>query len=168
MNSVIAWSANYLLWVMAAAAAIYWLVREPRAGKITLAASAVVGLVLTFLFIAVAAKLHADPRPFAQNPRVRPLIAHSADNGFPSDHAAAAGLLAMLILFRHRPFGVLLSIAAILVAASRVAAHVHHLQDVVAGLALGAAAAITATVLVNLAIDRLTPTVHEPSAVREH
>lgn len=155
MNTLIAWTADYLLWVMAAGAGAVWLLREDRDGRIRLAAAAIAGLVLTLGLIFVAAHLHDDPRPFVVNPKLHPLISHSADNGFPSDHSAAAGLIAMLVWLRHRPVGLLFGAAAVLVAAARVAAHVHHVQDVVAGLALGAVAALVATLAVDYGFSRL-------------
>jgi len=141
MDTVIAFTANYLLFVMAAVFGLVWLLRENRSGKVQLAVASGVGLVLLFVLIKIAAYLHTDPRPFVQNPALHPLIQHSADNGFPSDHSAVAGLLATLIALQHRLYGVVLAVAAVLVAAARVAAHVHHVQDVLAGLALGVAAA---------------------------
>ncbi|MFN2560406.1 MAG: phosphatase PAP2 family protein [Jatrophihabitans sp.] len=155
MNSLIAWLANYLLWIMAAVALVHGLVRERGSARVTAAASAVVGLGLTLLFILIAAKLHTDPRPFVQNPHLHPLISHSADNGFPSDHSAAAGLIAMLVTLRDRLVGAFLWLIAIGVGAARMAAHVHHLQDVAAGLALGAVAAVLATALVQAAASRI-------------
>src|SRR4051812_43906748 len=151
MDTVIAWLANYLLWALAAAAAVHGVVRERGSGRLAAVAAAGVGLGLTLVFITLAAKLHTDPRPFVQNPELHPLISHSADNGFPSDHSAAAGLIAMLVTLRDRRFGAVLWAAAIVVAVARMAAHVHHLQDVVAGLTLGALAAVLATALVRAA-----------------
>jgi membrane-associated phospholipid phosphatase len=155
VDTVIAWLANYLLWVIAAVAAIHGLLRERGPGRITAASSAVVGLGLTLVFIMIAAKLHTDPRPFVQNPELHPLIGHSADNGFPSDHSAAAGLIATLVALRDRRVGAALWVAALVVAWSRVAAHVHHLQDVTAGLAIGAVAAVLGTALVRAAVARI-------------
>src|SRR4051794_41790446 len=88
----------------------------------------------------IAGSLHVDPRPFVQDPSTAPLFAHPADNGFPSDHAAAGGLLTVLVLRYRRGLGVVVGVGAVLIAVARVAAHVHHLQDVVAGLAPGAPA----------------------------
>ena len=68
-----------------------------RAGRLTLAAEAVVGLTLVGVGIWLAASLHADPRPFVHDPASRALFPHAADNGFPSDHSAAAGLLTALV-----------------------------------------------------------------------
>jgi undecaprenyl-diphosphatase len=163
MNTLIAWTANYLLWIMLAGAGAVWLFREDREGRIRLAAAAIVGLVLTLGLIVVAAHLHDDPRPFVVNPNLHPLISHSADNGFPSDHAAAGGLVAALVWFRHRRLGALFGAAAVLLAAARVAAHVHHVQDVVAGLALGAIAAAVATMAVDHGLSRL----RRPVATRQ-
>jgi undecaprenyl-diphosphatase len=155
VDTLIAWLANYLLWVIAAAAAIHGLVRERGSARARALASAVVGLGLTLVFILIAAKLHTDPRPFVQDPDLHPLIAHSADNGFPSDHSAAAGLIATLVALRDRRFGAILWVAALGVAAARMAAHVHHLQDVAAGLAIGALAAVVGTALVRSAASRI-------------
>jgi undecaprenyl-diphosphatase len=51
---------------------------------------------------------------------------------------------------------------------ARVAAHVHHLQDVVAGLLIGALAAVLATLIVRLLLPRL-PMAQRPRAeVAQH
>lgn len=155
MNTLIAWLANYLLWIIVAIAVVHGLVRERGSARVTAVASAVVGLGLTLVFILIAAKLHTDARPFVQNPHLHPLISHSRDNGFPSDHSAAAGLIAMLVTLRDRLIGALLWVLAIGVGLARVAAHVHHLQDIAAGLAIGAVAAVLATVLVRAAASRI-------------
>ncbi|HEX8092407.1 phosphatase PAP2 family protein, partial [Jatrophihabitans sp.] len=141
------WLANYLLIAMAAVALLTWMLREDRHSKTRSAAIALIGLVFAVLLLVTAAALHTDARPFVQDPSLHPLIRHSADNGFPSDHCVAAGLLASVVFFRHRLTGVVLAAAAVVLAAARVAAHVHHLQDVLAGLTLGALAGWLATVL---------------------
>lgn len=142
MDSVITFVAQYLLFIMVAGLAVFWLLSEDRAGKVRLGGAAVIGLVLALVFLLAASKLHSDPRPFVQNPRLHPLFAHGKDNGFPSDHSTAAGLIAVLVLIRSRVYGAIFALAALLVAASRVAAHVHHVQDVAAGLILGGIAAV--------------------------
>lgn len=153
MNSVIAWLANYLLFVMAAVAFVAWTLREGWRTKAVSALVVVAGLVIAFVVVMIAARLHADPRPFVQNPSLHPLIRHSADNGFPSDHSVAAALLAAIVIVWHRLLGTILALAAVVIAAARVAAHVHHLQDVLAGLAIGVFAAWIATLLINGFLD---------------
>ena len=142
MDSVIAFAAQYLLFVMVAAFALFWLFGTDRDGRWRLGGAAVIGLVVAVVFLVAAGKLHADPRPFVQNPRLHPLFPHGRDNGFPSDHSIAAGLIAGLVLFWSRLWGTVFAAAAVCVAAARVAAHVHHVQDVVAGLILGGIAAV--------------------------
>ena len=62
----------------------------------------------------------------------------------------------------RRGLGVLVGIGAVLVAAARVAAHVHHLQDVVAGLLIGLAAGGLAILLTAFVAARLPGPVGSP------
>jgi undecaprenyl-diphosphatase len=140
--------AQYLLFVLAAVAAVVWLTLG-RAGRLTLAAQAIVGLALVGVGIWLAASLHSDPRPFVHDPASRPLFAHAADNGFPSDHSAAAGLLTALVFRYRRWLGLLVAAGAGAIAWARVAAHVHHAQDVLAGLGIGVLAGVLGLVLVE-------------------
>jgi len=151
---VIAWVTTYLIWIMVAGFVAVWLFAEDRRGKLYLGCSAVAGLVIVLILVKVAGSLYYDPRPFTVAPYPQPLIPHAPDNGFPSDHSSAAGLIAVVIALRHRWYGALLGIAAIVLAWSRVAAHVHHVTDVIAGLAFGAIAAVLGTLLVRAIFDR--------------
>lgn len=155
MDTVISWTAQYLLWVMVLAFAAVWVLRESRPGKVELAVQGVVGLALALVLMYVAKSVHHDPRPFVADPGVRPLFGHSRDDGFPSDHSIAASLIAALIMVRHRILGLVLAAAAIAIAWARVAAHVHHLQDVVAGLLLGSIAAAIAIAVTGPVLARI-------------
>jgi membrane-associated phospholipid phosphatase len=140
--------AQDLLPVLAFTAALVWVTRD-RPGKVTLAGQAAIGLLLVGVGIWLAGTLHVDPRPFVQDPSSPPLFPHAADNGFPSDHGAAGGLLAALVTAHKRTVGAVVAAGAVLIAAARVAAHVHHVEDVVAGLAIGAAAGVLAVWIIN-------------------
>jgi undecaprenyl-diphosphatase len=146
--------AQYLLFVLAAVAAVVWLTLG-RAGRFTLAVQAIVGLALVGVGIWLAASLHADPRPFVHDPASRPLFPHAADNGFPSDHSAAAGLLTALVFRYRRWLGVLVAAGAVAIAWARVAAHVHHAQDVIAGLGIGVLAGVLGLVIVEVGATAL-------------
>jgi membrane-associated phospholipid phosphatase len=152
VTAVIVVVAQYLLYPIALVAGLVWLTRD-RAGKVALAGQALVGLALVGIGIWVAAALHTDPRPFVHDPASTPLFPHPADNGFPSDHSAAAALLAVLVFRHRRLIGVLLAVGAVLIAVARVAAHVHHAQDVVAGLGIGAVAGAVAVLSVDAALS---------------
>jgi undecaprenyl-diphosphatase len=100
--------------------------------------SAGLGLALASLL----AQLVDRPRPFVAHPDGVHLFApHAADAGFPSDHATAAFAIATAILLRDRRWGLPVLVAAIVLAAGRVAIGVHYPTDVLAGAALGAACA---------------------------
>src|SRR3954453_22284248 len=154
MNLLVVAVAQYLLFGLALLAGLTWLTLD-RAGKLRLAMEAVVGLAVLGLAIWIAGSLHVDPRPFVQDPSTAALFPHPADNGFPSDHAAAGGLLTALVVWHRRAPGVLVGIGALLVAAARVAAHVHHVQDVVAGLLLGLVAGAIGILVTGLVVPRL-------------
>jgi membrane-associated phospholipid phosphatase len=156
MTELIVLAAQDLLYLLVVVAGLVWLTLD-RGGKLLLAAQAVVGLALVGLGIWLAGTLHADPRPFVHDPGSRPLFAHPADNGFPSDHSAAAGLLTALVFRYRRWVGVLVAAGAVLVAVARVAAHVHHGQDVVAGLLIGVLAGTVAMWLVEAAVRTHRP-----------
>ena len=155
MHTVIVWTAQYLLFVLAAAFAMVWLVAENRRGKLLLAIAAAVGVVLMVGLLYLAQDLHHDPRPFVDNPHIKPLFPHNRDDGFPSDHSLAAALIAGLTAWRHRLIGAFMALGAVAIAWARVAAHVHHLQDVLAGLALGAVAAVLASLAADWVLSRM-------------
>jgi undecaprenyl-diphosphatase len=149
VNTLIVWVAQYLLFGLVLLAGLTWLALD-RTAKLRMAAAGVLGLAVLGLGIWIAASLHVDPRPFVQDPSTQPLFAHPADNGFPSDHAAAGGLLTALVVSYRRALGAVVGVGAVLIGVARVAAHVHHAQDVVAGLALGLLAGAAGIVLTDV------------------
>ncbi|MHB8185199.1 MAG: phosphatase PAP2 family protein [Dermatophilaceae bacterium] len=139
MDSLIAATAQYLIFLIPVAAAVIWLYL-PRQDKVGLAAQAIVSMVIAVVLIKLAGAIHTDPRPFVVDPSTKPLFAHPGDNGFPSDHTALGATAALLVMAHRRWLGAVLLAASILVGAARVAAHVHHGQDIVAGLLIAVVA----------------------------
>jgi undecaprenyl-diphosphatase len=91
----------------------------------------------------VISELVGRARPFVADPHgVHLFTAHAADPGFPSDHATAAFAIAVAILLRKRGWGIAALVAATVLAVGRVALGVHYPSDVIAGAALGSAAAL--------------------------
>lgn len=86
-------------------------------------------LVVGFLLAKAGGALYNEPRPFVLH-HTQPLIAHVADNGFPSDHTlVAAGCGFLLLAFSMPAAGVAL-LAALIVGVSRVACGLHSPLDI--------------------------------------
>ncbi|MGD9734100.1 MAG: phosphatase PAP2 family protein [Solirubrobacterales bacterium] len=82
-------------------------------------------------------------RPFVAEPnQVHLFAAHAADAGFPSDHATASFAIAVAVFMRKRGWGVFAVGAAAVLSIGRVALGYHFPSDVLAGAALGTAAAL--------------------------
>ena len=89
------------------------------------------------------AQMWERARPFMDGSGTKALIAHSADSSFPSDHAIVAFAFAVSLLFWRRRIGFVAIAIASLLCVGRVSVGVHYPTDVLAGGAVGAAAAMT-------------------------
>lgn len=75
------------------------------------------------------------PRPF-EHDGVSPLLFHSSDNGFPSDHALLSFTIAFTIYTENKKLGVFSIILASLIGYARVLANVHHPVDILGSFAI--------------------------------
>jgi membrane-associated phospholipid phosphatase len=87
--------------------------------------------------------LFAEPRPYDAISGFVPLVARSADYSFPSDHAVMTGATAVGVYVVNRRLGLLTWALAILMAFARVYVGAHFPGDVLAGLLVGAAVAMS-------------------------
>ncbi|HET7507072.1 MAG TPA: phosphatase PAP2 family protein [Solirubrobacterales bacterium] len=91
----------------------------------------------------VISELVDRARPFVADPHgVHLFTAHAPDPGFPSDHATAAFAIAAAVFLRKPGWGIAALVAATVLSVGRVALGVHYPSDVLAGAALGSAAAL--------------------------
>lgn len=169
-SDVTIFAATYAVYIealLAAGVLAVLLYRQPRFAILRWAAAATVMVIVSYLAAQVAGAIYNDPRPFAVE-HFHPLIAHAADNGFPSDHALlAAALVAAVALARPlwaAPFLVL----AVIVEAGRVGVGIHHVVDVLGSdglILLGAmAGALLAPRLATWALPHVPPWVWDPIA----
>lgn len=136
MNHLIVFVAKYFLFISVLAVAIYWLKLQQHK-KLVLAVQLVVGGVIALLLAKIGAHFYYDTRPFVSH-HIKPLFAHGADNGFPSDHALLTSFLGFTMLFYSRRLGIFLLAVAVAVGAARVAAHIHSPIDIVGSFVFAA------------------------------
>ncbi len=106
-----------------------------------------VALTLSHIAVQIIKRAVARPRPCDANGRPLALVDLPDPFSFPSGHAAAATAVAGAVSLAHPLAAPLLIPVAALIAYSRVALRVHHVGDVVAGVALGIAGVAASSVL---------------------
>jgi undecaprenyl-diphosphatase len=138
MHSIIIFGAKYLFVAIVLAWLLAWYQANGKTrSNLTIATAA--ALIIAVFLDKIAGGLYYDPRPFVSH-HIIPLISHSADNGFPSEHTLFSVALASTLFYYRPKLGVVALIIAILVGSARVAAHVHSPIDIVGGIMLGFAA----------------------------
>ncbi len=160
-------AAKYLVYIAIVLAAAVLAVRlwpRPRLWILRWLLAAGMILVLSYVFAVIAGAAYNDPRPFTTS-HVHPLIAHAADNGFPSDHALLAAALVALVALVDPAWAVFFAALAVLVDWARVGAGIHHVADVVGSTVLVAVATLIALAVVPVLLRMVTP--HLPSDWRD-
>jgi undecaprenyl-diphosphatase len=142
VNSIVVFVAQYFLYLSALIAVWYWFTC-PTPTKIELIVRWAIGGVLALAMAKIASQLYYDPRPFASE-HIKPLFAHAADNGFPSDHALLISLLGFTVVSYSRRVGAVLLAIVVAVGSARVAAHVHHPVDILGSFLISAIATVAA------------------------
>ena len=94
-------------------------------------------------------------RPYEAMTGVHLLVDKTTDFSFPSDHATAAGAVAVGLLLTNRRWGIVAAVLAIVMAFTRVYVGAHYPGDVIAGLALGGVVAAAGALLVVPLLTRI-------------
>lgn len=146
-NDIIIFLAKYLVFIIALAGLGYW-ARLNKNKKIQLALRVVAGVIAALILAKIAGKLYYHPRPFVVN-HLKPLVSHSNDNGFPSEHTTVAMVLSTVLYFYRRRLGAALFVLTLLVGLGRIWAHVHSPLDILGGLIIGLAGGLVGYYLVE-------------------
>ena len=116
-------------------------------GELESGLAVLVAVTLSHIVVQVLKRAVARPRPCDANGRPLALVGSPDPFSFPSGHAAAATAVAGAVSVAYPIAAPILIPLAALVAYSRVALRVHHVGDVIAGVALGAAGVAAASAL---------------------
>ncbi len=150
MNTLIIFGAKYLVYLLILIA-IFYIFNQDRKKQREIVILALIVLPLSYVIAKLASLLYYDPRPFVTGPPAGgfvPLVAHVADNGFPSDHTLLASAVAVVIFSFNKKIGIALFVLALIVGISRVLAGVHHTIDILGSMAI----AVVVFYAVNLLI----------------
>jgi undecaprenyl-diphosphatase len=128
-NSLVIFGAKYLFLVAILIFVVYFirLSKNKRRGFFTFSSVSLFTVYVTGL---LAGYLYNNPRPFVSE-HIIPLIPHSPNNGFPSDHTILVVALASILYCFNRTIGIAVFIIAFLIGTSRVFAGIHHWIDIV-------------------------------------
>jgi undecaprenyl-diphosphatase len=132
MNTAIIFCAKYLIYVLGIG---FLYVGYTTKDKERFVRLTIVTTIVALLIFSVGRVVYDNPRPFVTTGSA-PLVAHAPDNGFPSGHSLAAGIMAAVVTIVQPPVGAAFWIGAVLVGAGRVLAGVHHMLDVVASFVI--------------------------------
>jgi undecaprenyl-diphosphatase len=135
-------AASHLIIVMGALLlapiALAWREHRLHVAAATMAARALVALVLALAVNAIIHLFYFRPRPFVALRDASMLVPMSPERAsFPSGHAAAAFALAFSAAFARPRFGAVLLVLAAAVSLGRIYVGVHYPLDVLAGAAVG-------------------------------
>lgn len=145
MNILIIFGAKYL-YLVSILIVGYYFFKQPKVTKKRIIILGIISLPIAYTVAKIAGLFYYDTRPFAVFD-FTPLISHSDDNGFPSDHTLFLSAVASLIYHFNKKIGILLWVIALMVGFARVFAGVHHLVDIFGSVAI--------VILVSVLVNRL-------------
>ena len=134
MDAVALVIAKYFYLVALALAAVYFFLQPGRVKKAMVVCGVIIAP-LTSLIAKLAGHFYYNARPFVVG-HFAPLLAHAADNGFPSDHTLLAAAIAMIVFFFDKKWSVVLFALAVVIGWSRVYAGIHHVTDIVGSIVI--------------------------------
>lgn len=134
LDPLFIFGAKYMYMVIVVIAGLVFLT-FPLTDKKRIVILAVISLPLTYVLAKISSHFYFDARPFVVGHFI-PLVSHSADNGFPSDHVLLTSAIAVLFYPFSKKTSYLLLLLAGFVAVSRVYVGVHHTIDVLGSFAI--------------------------------
>lgn len=153
MDTVVKFVAGYLIYIIIFSFLIKLYVLGDRQNKVKLLVLIVSSILISIALNIAFGTLFNNPRPFVVD-GTTPLIAHRADNGFPSNHATAVFLMAAIVWLYDKRFSFYLILLGSLVGAARVIANIHHTIDIIGGALIAIVAVTIASRLTHVIFSR--------------
>lgn len=153
MDFLIIFAAKYLflLIIFAFLLNFFLISKEKRKGFVVFAFFTAI---LVILGDKIFGFFYNNPRPYVVE-HIKPLIEHTADNGFPSGHTLISMTASAITFVYNRKLGIILGVLAIIVGGARVLAKVHHPVDILGSVVL----AIGATYICLVLLKKVLPKV---------
>ena len=152
--------STVLIFFLFAAALVYFLAR--RRMRFVPFVAALASSLSAWGLNQIIGEIYYRPRPFLSLAAHKLVNVPELSKSFPSDHAAIAFGLAFGVYLWNRRWGAALLIGACLVALGRVYVGVHYPSDVLAGAAIGAAAALIVHRLTHLLFKKQIKEIIKP------
>ena len=134
MQDLSVFLASDLIYVLAGIFVIFMIWTFLKKG-LNIVKLSVFALPTIFVFSRLASFLVKTNRPFVEY-NLSPIIAHTADNGFPSDHTLAAVSMALIIFSESRILGSIFLLGAALIGYGRFTTNLHNPIDIVASFVI--------------------------------
>ncbi len=134
LNTIIIFTAKYL-YILIVLTAIILLWFSPKEKGIPALKLMALAIPIAYLLALISSHFIIDPRPFVVE-HVTPLLPHSTDNGFPSDHTLVSMMATLTVFYFNKKAGSLLAVLAVGVGVSRVIAKLHHPLDIVGSVTI--------------------------------
>lgn len=138
LDFICIFGAKYLFLASVAIAGLFFL-RASTPIKKQMVIVSIIALPLVYLLTFVSSHLYYDSRPFVVD-HFTPLVSHTPDNGFPSDHMLLSTYAAALLYPFAKKFSYILFVIAIVIGFSRVYVGVHHAIDILGSIVIIAVA----------------------------
>lgn len=132
--------AKYLIIVVAVIAGLFFL-KQPGSIQNQILILSIIALPAIYLTAKIGGWLYYDPRPFVQG-NFLPLIPHTPDNGFPSDHVLLGAAIACVLYPFSRTVSLTLLMLTGIIGISRVYVGVHHSIDIMGSALIAAVVTI--------------------------
>ena len=149
MNEVTKLVAKYAIIVPVLIVLYVFIRMKDNHSRINFAILLCAGGLLSLVLAKISGHLIYDPRPFVVG-HFTPLIPHTNDNGFPSDHTLLASFLGFALLPYAKKLGLLTLAIAACIGLARIAAGIHHLQDIIGSFVITAGATLVVLAILEL------------------